>query len=90
MKKVEILETGCLMGCSVCKIPIEDVSRALAELGVEARVVRIDDIGEAQVRGVKRLPALVVDGTIRSEGRGLTVEEIRALLQEGEVGQSRD
>ena len=82
MKKVEILGAGCFMGCLSCKIPIEDVSRALAELGVAARVVRIDDIGEAQVRGVKRLPALVVDGTIKSEGKSLTVEEIKPLLEE--------
>lgn len=37
--------------------PIEDVNRALAELGLETRVVKVDDIGEAQARGVKRLPA---------------------------------
>jgi len=62
--------------------PIEDVNRALAELGLEARVVRIDDIGEAQARGVNGSLHLVVDVAIRSAG-GLTVEEIRALLQEG-------
>ena len=82
MKKIEVLGTGCFMGCSSCKISIEDVSRALTELGLEARVVRIDDIGEAQVRGVKRLPALVFDGMIKSEGKSLTVEEIKKLLQE--------
>jgi|LZCG01.1.fsa_nt_gb small redox-active disulfide protein 2 len=81
--KVEVFGTGCLMGCSTCKIPTEDIRRALAELGLEARVVRIDDIGEAQARGVRRLPALVVDGTVKSEGKGLSVEEIKALLQEG-------
>ncbi len=83
MKKIEVFGTGCLLGCSSCKIPIKGVRRALAELGLEARVVKVDDIGEAQARGVKRLPALVVDGRIRSEGRGLTVEEIKALLQKG-------
>ncbi len=34
------------------------------------------------MRGVKRLPALVVDGMIKSEGKSLTVEEIKKLLQE--------
>jgi len=82
MKKIEVFGTGCLLGCSSCKIPIEGVRRALAELGVEARVVRVDDIGEAQVRGVRRLPALVVDGMIKSEGKSLAAGEIKKLLQE--------
>jgi len=41
--KIEVFGTGCLLGCSSCKIPIEGVRRALAELGLEARVVKVDD-----------------------------------------------
>jgi hypothetical protein len=56
-------------------------------------VIRVDDIGKAQARGVRRLPALVVDGTIRSEGKSLTAGEIKVLLQEGgieRIKKSRD
>jgi hypothetical protein len=52
---------------------------------MEARVIRVDDIGEAQARGVRKLPALVVDGTIKSEGKSLTVGEIKVFLQEGGI-----
>ncbi|MEA1870783.1 MAG: thioredoxin family protein [Candidatus Bipolaricaulota bacterium] len=83
MRKIEVFGAGCRMGCSTCKILTEDIRRALAELGLEARVVRIDDIGEAQARGVRKLPALVVDGMIKSEGQSLTAGEIKVLLQEG-------
>jgi coenzyme F420-reducing hydrogenase gamma subunit len=85
VKKIEVFGAGCLMGCSTCRIPTEDIRRVLAELGLEARVIRVDDIGEAQSRGVRRLPALVVDGTIKSEGKSLTAEEIKVLLQEGGI-----
>jgi len=83
VRKVEVFVSGCLMGCSTCKIALDDINQALAELGLDARVIRVDDIGEAQARGVKRLPALVVDGTIKSEGKSLTTGEIKVLLQEG-------
>ena len=83
MKKIEVFGPGCLMGCSTCRISLDDINQVLTELGLEARMIRVDDIGEAQARGVKRLPALVVDGTIKSEGKSLTAGEIKVLLQEG-------
>ena len=85
MRKIEVFGSGCLMGCSTCKIALDDINQVLTELGLEARVIRVDDIGEAQARGVKKLPALVVDGRIKSEGKSLTAEEIKVLLQEGGI-----
>ena len=85
MRKIEVFGSGCLMGCSTCKIALDDINQALAELGLEARVIRVDDIGEAQARGVRKLPALVVDGTIKSEGKSLTAGEIKVLLQQGGI-----
>jgi len=41
--KIEVFGTGCLLGCFSCKIPIEGVRQALAELGLEGRVVKVDD-----------------------------------------------
>ncbi|MCK4357087.1 thioredoxin family protein [Candidatus Bipolaricaulota bacterium] len=85
MRKIEVFGSGCLMGCSTCKISLDDINHVLTELGLEARVIRVDDIGEAQARGVRKLPALVVDGTIKSEGKSLTVGEIKVFLQEGGI-----
>ncbi len=83
MRRIEVFGAGCRMGCSTCKISLDDVNHVLAELGLEARVIGVDDIGEAQACGVRKLPALVVDGTIKSEGKSLTTGEIKELLQEG-------
>jgi predicted DsbA family dithiol-disulfide isomerase len=58
--------------------------QAISELGLEARVVNSNDIGEAQERGVTRLPALVVDGKVRAQGKALSVEEIKDILRQTE------
>ena len=85
MKKIEVFGSGCRVGCSTCRISLDDINHVLTELGLEARVIQADDIGEAQARGVRRLPALVVDGTVKSEGKSLTAGEIKVLLQEGGI-----
>ena len=58
--------------------------QAINELGLEVRLVNSNDIGEAQERGVTRLPALVVDGKVRSQGKTLSVEDIKTILREPE------
>ena len=35
-----------------------------------------------QERGVTRLPALVIDGEVRFQGKALSVEEIKSILSE--------
>jgi coenzyme F420-reducing hydrogenase gamma subunit len=85
VRKIEVFGAGCRMGCSTCKISLDDINHVLTKLGLEAGVIRVDDIGEAQACGVKRLPALVVDGAIKSEGKSLTAGEIKVLLQEGGI-----
>ncbi len=82
MNKIEVFGTGCLMGCSTCKIETGLVTKALSDLGLTARVVQVDDIGDAQTRGIKHLPALAIDGVVKAEGRALTIEEIKVILQQ--------
>ncbi|NIA03549.1 MAG: thioredoxin family protein [Nitrospirae bacterium] len=72
------------MGCPTCRTPNDNITQALAELGLHVRVVASTDIGEAQERGVTRLPALVVDGKVRSQGKTLSVEDIKTILREPE------
>jgi len=48
-------------------------------------VIRVDDIAQQQAGGVRRLPALVVDGMIKSESKSLTAAEMKVLLQKGGI-----
>jgi small redox-active disulfide protein 2 len=77
MKKIEILGTGCMK----CKRLLKNVEIAVKELGIEAEIVKVDDITEIMDRGVMMTPALAVDGELKVSGRVADVREIEALLK---------
>jgi small redox-active disulfide protein 2 len=77
MKKIEILGTGCMK----CKRLLKNVEIAVKELGIEAEIVKVNDITEIMDRGVMMTPALAVDGELKISGRVADVREIEALLK---------
>lgn len=74
--KLEILGTGC----AKCQQLTANTKDAVARLGVEAEIVKVEDLPGIMRYGVMRTPALVVDGEVRVSGRVATREEIGALL----------
>jgi len=78
MKKIEILGTGC----AKCKRVEKNALEAVSQLGIEAKVTKVEDIGEIVNRGVMMTPALFIDGIAKAVGRIPSVEEIKAMLQE--------
>ena len=74
--KIEILGTGC----SKCEGLVENVQKALQELGIKTQVSKVTDIQEIASRGVMLTPGLVVDGEVKSAGRVLRVKQIKELL----------
>ena len=77
MKKVEILGPGC----PKCKFVEKRVKETIEELGIDAEVKEITDVGKIVERGVMATPAVVVDGSVKSEGRIPTKEEIKKWLR---------
>jgi len=75
--KVEVLGTGC----AKCKRLAKNVEAAIKELGIEAELVKVDDITEIMDRGVMLTPALAVDGELKVSGRVADVKEIKEILQ---------
>ncbi len=75
--KIEILGTGC----AKCKSLTRNVEKAVAELGIQAEVVKVDSIQEIMDRGVMMTPALFVDGESKMVGKTATVEEIKKMLK---------
>lgn len=75
--KIEILGTGC----AKCKSLTKNVEKAVAELGIQAEVAKVDSIQEIMDRGVMMTPALYVDGESKMMGRIATVEEIKRMLK---------
>ena len=67
-------------GCAKCKQLTANAEQAVRELGLDASVEKVEDIREIQKFRVLTTPALVVDGTVKSLGRVLAPEAIKALL----------
>lgn len=76
MKKIQILGTGC----PKCKTLFANAEAAVKAAGIEAEVVKIDQIAEIMTFGVMITPALAVDGVVKSVGKVLTQDEIRAFF----------
>lgn len=67
-------------GCSSCKKLEENAKKAVQELGIEATVVKVEDLKQILGYGVMKTPALVVDEKVKAMGRVLAVEEIKKYL----------
>ena len=74
--KIEILGTGC----AKCKTLYENTRAAVQEKGIEAEIVKIEDIQSIMKYGVMSTPALVVDGKVIFSGKTASAAEIKGLL----------
>ncbi len=75
--KIQVLGTGC----AKCKQLTANAEKAVADLGIQATVEKVEDIREIVKFKVMTTPALVVDGSVRSSGKVLSPEEVKKLLR---------
>jgi small redox-active disulfide protein 2 len=75
--KIEILGTGC----AKCRATEKIVKKAVEELGIQAEVVKVEDLQDIINRGVMMTPAVVVDGEVKIVGHQPTVEEIKKIIK---------
>ena len=76
--EIKILGTGC----SKCKKLEENVKTAVSELGLEANVEKVEDLVQIMKYGVMSTPGFVINGSVKSTGKVLTVDVIKKLLQD--------
>ncbi|MFC2166436.1 thioredoxin family protein [Acidobacteriota bacterium] len=76
MTKIQILGTGC----SRCKKLMENAEKAALELDGEFEVIKVTDIKEILNFGIMMTPALAVDNVVKSAGKVLSPEEIKAII----------
>jgi small redox-active disulfide protein 2 len=69
-------------GCAKCKRLEKNVNKALSKTGIDAQVVKVQDIQEMTDRGVMITPALFIDGVPKAMGRVPSVDEITEMLEE--------
>jgi small redox-active disulfide protein 2 len=67
-------------GCAKCLKLAANAEAAAKELGLVYTVGKITDRNQIIDAGVMMTPALMIDGKVKSSGKVLTPEQIRALL----------
>jgi small redox-active disulfide protein 2 len=74
--EIKILGTGC----PKCKT-LEKVTRdAVIELGVEATIVKEEDIVNIMNYGIMHTPGLVINGKVVLSGQVPTVNQVKEIL----------
>lgn len=74
--EIKVLGTGC----AGCKTLFETVQKAVAELNLEATVVKEEDMIKMMAYNVMRLPGLVIDNKVVSAGKKYSLPEMKELL----------
>ncbi len=74
--KIEILGDGCVK----CRTLEKHVKTALAQSGIEAECLTVNDPERLAHYNILTLPGLAVDGELKSKGEMLSVQQVKALL----------
>jgi hypothetical protein len=55
---------------------------AVKELGIEAKIEKITDIGQIAIHGILSTPGLIVNGKIKHSGKPLpSLEKVKGLIK---------
>lgn len=74
--KIKVLGTGC----ASCKALHETVKQAVAELGIEATIIKEEDLMQIMNYNVMSMPGLVINEKVVSAGKKLSVADVKAFL----------
>ena len=67
-------------GCAKCVKLAENAETAAKELGLDYSVEKVTNQNAIIDAGVLMTPALMVDGVVKSSGKVMTTDQIKALL----------
>jgi small redox-active disulfide protein 2 len=67
-------------GCPKCKTLEKNVIEAVTELGIDAKVTKVDNIVDIMQYGIMTTPALVIDEKVVVKGFVPSLTEIKSLL----------
>ncbi len=76
--KIEILGPGCAR----CQALEKNVRKAVEEMGIDAEIVKITEMGKIVSYGVMSTPGVMVDGKLKGAGKLFSVEEIKEMLKD--------
>ena len=76
LRQFQVLGPGCMK----CRRLSANVEAAAKELGLEYELIKVSDVSAIVGFGVKRTPALIIDGRIAIEGKVATADELKNLM----------
>ena len=76
MKQIKILGPGCRRCEQLTAATVE----AADQLGIDYELEKLTDVTKFADYGVMMTPGLVVDGEVKSQGKVLSVNELKAML----------
>jgi small redox-active disulfide protein 2 len=74
--KIEVLGSGC----AKCNKTKELAEKAVKETGIDAEIVKVEDIDKILEYGVMITPALVIDGDVKIAGKVPSVDDIKKWI----------
>lgn len=77
MMNLKVIGTGC----EDCDRLYENTKQAIAQLGIEAELEKIEDLMEIVKLGVMTAPSLMKDGKLIISGQVVSTDKIVKLLQ---------
>jgi small redox-active disulfide protein 2 len=78
--EIKVLGTGC----AKCKTLEQNTRDAVAELGVDADVIKVEDIMDIMSYGVSRTPAIIIDNKIVVAGKAPSMEEMKKIITQNQ------
>lgn len=73
--EIKVLGTGC----ANCKALYATVEKVVNELGIQAEIIKEEDLMKIMEYNVMTLPALVINGKVVAKGR-INVGEVKELI----------
>lgn len=73
--EIKVLGTGC----ANCKALYATVEKVVNELGIQAEIIKEEDLMKIMEYNVMTLPALVINGKVVSKGR-INASEVKELI----------
>lgn len=73
--EIKVLGTGC----ANCKALYATVEKVVKELGIQAEIIKEEDLMKIMEYNVMTLPALVINGKVVAKGR-INANEVKELI----------
>ena len=67
-------------GCANCKRLYQEAEKAVAQVGQEATITKVEAMEEIMAYGILRTPGLVIDGKVVASGRIPPASEIATMI----------